>query len=163
MSEADRIAAISARADALFVRVSKSVGPKRPRIPGDGDGDGIAYEGRKKPGAANGPAKPAAPPTATKPAAPSADSKLEGVSVYDKPKSVGPSINAANVSFRSQYGSEPKATDRGNWMFDSAPGSLADHRTKGATFAINGTYSQAKQKAAQQAAAWGHNQLRIAP
>lgn len=47
MSEADRIAAISARADALFIRVSKSVGPKRPRIPGDGDGDGIANEGRK--------------------------------------------------------------------------------------------------------------------
>lgn len=59
MSEADRIAALSARADALFVRVSKAAarGPKRPRVPGDGDGDGIAYEGRKKPGAAGAPKK----------------------------------------------------------------------------------------------------------
>lgn len=52
MSLEDRISALSARADVLTVRVAKAAaaGPKRPRIPGDGDGDGIANEG-KKPGA----------------------------------------------------------------------------------------------------------------
>lgn len=50
MSIEDRISALSARADVLTVRVAKAAGPKRPRIPGDGDGDGIANEG-KKPGA----------------------------------------------------------------------------------------------------------------
>ncbi len=55
MSESDRIAAISARADVLFARISKATaGPKRPRIPGDGDGDGIPNEGRKPKGGAKG-------------------------------------------------------------------------------------------------------------
>lgn len=54
MSEADRIAAISARADVLFTRISKAVGPKRPRVPGDGDGDGIPNESRRKKPAALG-------------------------------------------------------------------------------------------------------------
>lgn len=60
MSLEDRISALSARADVLTVRVAKAAaaGPKRPRIPGDGDGDGIPNEGRnKKPGAAGAPAK----------------------------------------------------------------------------------------------------------
>lgn len=53
MSEKDRIAAVAARADVLFARISKAAAgaPRRPRIPGDGDGDGIPNEG-KKPGGA---------------------------------------------------------------------------------------------------------------
>jgi len=61
MSLEDRISALSARADVLTVRVAKAAaaGPKRPRIPGDGDGDGIPNEGKKPSSGAA--AKPAAP------------------------------------------------------------------------------------------------------
>ena len=87
---------------------------------------------------------------------------LPGVSVMSVLKQMSNKINFNNVSFWSKQ--EPKSTDRGRFGFDSSIGGFDDRFSKtGATFFITGTYSAAKQKALQQAATWGHNQLRIAP
>lgn len=155
----------------LNAAIEKASAPRRkgPRIPGDGDGDGIPYEGKNK--GSGAPARsPLLPGVKTPKPQPKADAdhKLEGVEVWTKPKVVSGPISAKNVSWRTGYSKEPepKPNDRGSFVFDSAIGSFADHGKNGATFKVGGygtTWAQAKQKAAQQAAAWGHNQLRMAP
>lgn len=89
---------------------------------------------------------------------------LPGVTVHDAPKKISTQINAKNVSWSTGGGTEPKDKNaNGVHVFDSAPGSFGVHSKEGATFSISGKYGEAKQKAQQQAAAWGHNQLRVAP
>lgn len=92
---------------------------------------------------------------------------LDGVVVSKKPTTISPKIAAKNVSFHADSfgtGTAPKDKNQGGrWLFDSAPSGFRNHSTDGGTFAVSGKYSQAKQKAIQQAAAWGHNQVRIAP
>lgn len=55
---------LKTRLNILNVKLDKALGRKGPRIPGDGDGDGIANEGRKKGPRAASRAKPAATPAA---------------------------------------------------------------------------------------------------
>jgi hypothetical protein len=90
---------------------------------------------------------------------------LADVTVQSPPKQTSTKIAARDVTFQeSGGGTAPKdKTERGNYWFDSAPGSLGDHSNKGATFRVQGQFGAALQKAKQQAAAWGHNQLRVAP
>lgn len=99
---------------------------------------------------------------------PESGSKLPGVQIHSAPKKTSTKIPAHDVTFRegtgAGAGTAPKEKDKyGTYIFDSAPSGFASHEKEGATFSITDRYGAALQKAKQQAGAWGHNQLRIAP
>lgn len=86
--------------------------------------------------------------------------KLSDVVIHKAPTKVSKShIYWGNVTV---WGRDlPKGGQTGRWIFDSAIGGFG--RGADATFEIHGQFGGALQKARQQAAAWGHNQIRLAP
>lgn len=87
---------------------------------------------------------------------------LPGVTPLQLEGKLGNQLPARDVTFNERGGgTAPKNVNevRG-YSFESASGGFG--RGSNALFQIHGTFAEAKQKAAQQAGAYGHNQLRVA-